>query len=58
MQFLVSGNLSSILSSDSSSLYIVHFAAVLIQTGTLCFFGWYSLIVSIHVSCVPLFVRL
>ena len=51
-----SGNLSSILSSDPSSLYIVPLAAVWIRTGTLCFVGWYSLIVSIHFSYVPLFV--
>ena len=51
-------NTLSILSFAPNSLYTVPLAVVLIQTGILCFVGWYSFIVLIHVSCVPLFVCL
>ena len=47
----------SISSSAPSSLYIFPPADVWIQTGVLYFVGWYSSVVSIHVNCVPLFVR-
>ena len=53
-----SGNLSSILSSAPSSLYIFPPADVWIQTGILCFVGQYSLVISIHINSVSLFVRL
>ena len=46
-----------VLSSAPSSLYVVPPAVVWIWTGTLYFVGWYSAIVSTHVSCVFPFVR-
>ena len=44
-------------SSAPSSLYIFPPAVVWIRTGVLYFVGWYSLVVSIHINYVPLFVR-
>ena len=52
-----SDNSLSILNSTPSSLYTFPPADVWIQTGTLCFVGRYSSVVSIHDNCVPIFVR-
>ena len=43
-------------SSAPNSLYVTPSAAVWILTGVLNFVGWYSAIVSTHVSCVFPFV--